>query len=419
VNADGSEHHKPFATATNYREVDGEWSPDGTTLVINEYNIQSSPRTYRLSTVAPNGARTTLLQGVQLASPTWSPDGKSLLFVNTGDLFVMDATGSFPFKIAETNTATSAAYSPDGTKIAYVAGGNIHTISPSGTNDTVVAVGTNPDWAPDGSRLVYTRTDGGTPGIYTNLPAGGDEQFLHAGTSPLWSPDGTRIAFVTPGSGSTPDRIRLIDPDGSDLTTVFDGSADEPILLSWQAADVCLSGFSDVGSAHGFCADIAWLAGEGITGGFADGTYRPGAPITRGSMAAFLYRYAGSPAFTPPAVPSFIDVPTSHTFHHEIEWAVAEGLAGGFADDTFRPGASITRGSMAAFLFRLDDPTFVDPATPTFDDVATNHPFFTEIEWLAETGVTTGFPDGTYRPGSPVTRGSFAAFLHRFDELPA
>lgn len=419
INADGHEHHKPFPTAANYHEVDGEWSPDGTTLLVNEYDLQSSPRTYRVSTIAPNGTKTTRLQGAQqLASPTWSPNGTSILFISSGDLFVQDSPDSIVIKIADTNTATSAAYSPDGSKIAYAADGNVHVMTANGGNDTVIASGTDPDWAPDSSRIVYTRTDDDTPGIYTNLPVGGDEQFLHAGTSPVWSPDGARIAFVTRGTGPAPHLIRLIDPDGSDLTTIFDESGDEPILLNWQAADVCASGFPDVGSGHAFCADIDWLASASITGGFNDGTYRPASPITRSSMAAFLYRYAGSPEFTPPAVPTFADVPTSHTFYDEVEWAVAEGLAGGFDDGTFRPGASITRGSMAAFLFRLDDPAFTDPATPTFDDVANSHPFFTEIEWLAETEVTTGFPDGTYRPGAPVTRGSFAAFLHRFDALP-
>jgi hypothetical protein len=176
--------------------------------------------------------------------------------------------------------------------------------------------------------------------------------------------------------------------------------------------------FPDVPLAHSFCADIQWLDSEGITGGFPDGTYRPGANITRGSMAAFLYRYAGSPAFTAPLTPSFSDVPTSHTFFTEIEWAVSVGLTAGFPDGTFRPGNAITRGSMAAFLFRDAAPVFPDPVTATFSDVPTSHTFFTEIEWLADTAVTTGYDDGTYRPGSPVTRGSFAAFLHRYDMLP-
>jgi hypothetical protein len=178
--------------------------------------------------------------------------------------------------------------------------------------------------------------------------------------------------------------------------------------------------FPDVAGTHAFCTDISWLAASGVTGGFADGTFRPGASITRGSMAAFLYRYEGEPAFTPPATPTFPDVPTDHPFFAEIEWAVEVGLTSGFTDGTFRPANAITRGSMAAFFHRLaGEPPFTPPATPTFPDVPTDHPFFAPIEWLVDVGITGGFGDGTYRPASPVTRGNFAAFLHRYDDFDA
>lgn len=53
------------------------------------------------------------------------------------------------------------------------------------------------------------------------------------------------------------------------------------------------------------------------------------------------------------------------------------------------------------------------PSTPTFSDVPTAHPFYQEIEALAASGITTGYPDGTFRPNNYVTRQSMAAFLSR------
>jgi hypothetical protein len=50
---------------------------------------------------------------------------------------------------------------------------------------------------------------------------------------------------------------------------------------------------------------------------------------------------------------------------------------------------------------------------PTFSDVPPSHPFSDEIEWLADSGITTGYPDGTFRPGAPVTRQAMAAYLER------
>ena len=42
-----------------------------------------------------------------------------------------------------------------------------------------------------------------------------------------------------------------------------------------------------------------------------------------------------------------------------------------------------------------------------------NVPGFDEVEWLAGEGITGGYPDGTFRPASVVSRGSMATFLHR------
>jgi hypothetical protein len=171
--------------------------------------------------------------------------------------------------------------------------------------------------------------------------------------------------------------------------------------------------FLDVPETHPFCADIAWLVGREVTGGYADDTYRPTAPVTRQSMAAFLYRMAGEPDFTPPATPSFSDVPPGHPFYAEIEWA-ATGITGGYPDGTFRPAGRVTRQAMAAFLYRMH----VQVVTPCDDpgpflDVPGSHPFCSAIEWLAESGIAQGFGDGTFRPTVTVSRQAMAAFLHR------
>jgi RHS repeat-associated protein len=175
--------------------------------------------------------------------------------------------------------------------------------------------------------------------------------------------------------------------------------------------------FPDVPDDHPFVDEIEWLVAEGVTTGYDDGTFRPTNDITRGAMAAFFYRYIQPVGFTPPATPSFTDVPITHPFFLEIEWLAQSGITTGFDDDTFRPGASITRQAIAAFVFRIqDDGTFEPPATPTFSDVPTSSLFYEAIEWLAETGITTGFDDGTFRPTNRLTRQAIAAFLFRYDE---
>ena len=62
-----------------------------------------------------------------------------------------------------------------------------------------------------------------------------------------------------------------------------------------------------------------------------------------------------------------------------------------------------------------------DDDMATFSDVPEGHPFYGDIEWMAEEGLTAGIPnkDGTFRyePDRPVTRAELAAFLHRYDQL--
>jgi hypothetical protein len=180
--------------------------------------------------------------------------------------------------------------------------------------------------------------------------------------------------------------------------------------------------FEDVAAADPFCSDIEWLVHEGVAGGYPDGTYRPGAPVTRLSMALFLYRLAGSPnGEDPPCfVADFEDISLDHPYCAEVRWLNEEWIAFGYEDGTFRPGEVVTRQAMAAFLNR-----FADAAWPTFPcqsaafvDVPKQHRFCPQIAWLVDEGITTGYEDGTFRPTGVVTRRSMAAFLRRLTEPP-
>lgn len=210
------------------------------------------------------------------------------------------------------------------------------------------------------------------------------------------SDDGTTVAYRTTHGRAQPNPLRQTD--------LFVGTCPT---------------FSDVGSPHPFWDDVEWFAAEGATQGFADGTYRPTDGVSRQAAWAFIYRLAGSPAFDPPAEPTFSDVPAEHPFHAEIEWAVAEGVTRGYPDGTFRPLAPVTRQALAAFLYRAaGEPAFALPGAPTFDDVPNDHPFATEIEWAAAAGLADGYPDGGYHPAAVVSRQAAAALLHRLVDGP-
>jgi predicted outer membrane repeat protein len=177
----------------------------------------------------------------------------------------------------------------------------------------------------------------------------------------------------------------------------------------------CGTFFADVASTHPFCWEIGWMAGAGITTGFAGppATYRSADGVTRQSMAAFLYRLAGSPAFVAPENQTFADVAPPNPFYREVEWLNAAEISSGFPGNLYKPTAAVTRQSMSAFMYRLAGEPDVTTSVASFSDVSASHPFFEPIEWMVQQQVTTGFLDDSFRPSAPVTRQSMSAFMYR------
>ncbi len=184
------------------------------------------------------------------------------------------------------------------------------------------------------------------------------------------------------------------------------------------------SGFWDVDTSNPHFPSILWLSASGISTGFPDGGFHPMANVVRQDMAAFLYRLCGEPDFTPSSADKlrFTDVTEATPHAKEIWWLASTGISTGYPDGTFRPVAAVVRQDMAAFLHR----TYVKfgigndkPAGAGFPDVGSNTPHAVDICWLAANGVSTGYPDGTFHPMANVVRQDMAAFLKRIHDLGA
>jgi len=124
----------------------------------------------------------------------------------------------------------------------------------------------------------------------------------------------------------------------------------------------------------------------------------------------------------------FWDVPDDHPFRADIEWVASQGVANGYANDTFGTvlgsfTVPVSRMAMSAFLYRLaGSPPFVAPAVPSFGDVPGSHVFFDEVEWMAASGISSGTPASPlplFKPTVPVSRMAMAAFLHRVEPMVA
>jgi hypothetical protein len=180
--------------------------------------------------------------------------------------------------------------------------------------------------------------------------------------------------------------------------------------------------FGDVGPAHPFVEEISWMGTACISNGYSDGTYHPGEAVSRQAMAAFLHRLAGD---VPPAssVPAFADVPATHPFFDDIQWMAEEGISTGTPQPggkpLFEPGANVSRQAMAAFLHRYAGDVPPGSSVPAFADVPVTHPFFDDVQWMAEEGISSGTPQPggkpLYKPASVVDRQAMAAFLFRLE----
>lgn len=89
----------------------------------------------------------------------------------------------------------------------------------------------------------------------------------------------------------------------------------------------------------------------------------------------------------------------------------------GYADGTVRPDANISRSEVAAIFFRLLKPEIREDnltGLSTFADVSEGMWYNKSVATMAKLGIVKGRPAGTFDPGAPITRGEFAAICARF-----
>ncbi|MEV4901177.1 tannase/feruloyl esterase family alpha/beta hydrolase [Citricoccus sp. NPDC055426] len=174
--------------------------------------------------------------------------------------------------------------------------------------------------------------------------------------------------------------------------------------------------FTDNEPGSRYYAPVRWLQLQGITQGYADGSFGKDRDISRGESLAFLYRYL-DPSFMEPTDAPFPDVPEDSTFFEPISWAARAEITHGYADGEFKPKRPVTRGEFATFLYRAVDPEHQGPEDTEFSDVETTDSHYQAITWMASEGISVGYSDGSYRPGQHITRAESATLLYRYQEL--
>jgi Tol biopolymer transport system component len=213
----------------------------------------------KIHVMNPDGSNVRLLraEGYDMA---WSSDGLMIAYSAENSIYTMEADGSEVKKMAlePTWSPQEPTWSPDGSSLAFtylnfpsfcfpinhcyniarifIASSNGLGISPTNlvvdTLQQFQVVEMNPDWSPDGKRIVFCSSRARTleipnswkPNLYIMNPDGTEvtrlTESFYEDANPVWSPDGKKIAFDRRGNANESWSIYVVNADGSDLFQV-------------------------------------------------------------------------------------------------------------------------------------------------------------------------------------------------------
>src|SRR5215213_6266702 len=148
------------------------------------------------------------------------------------------------FALIVITSPAHAAFPGTNGKIAFLSyrdgNGEIYAMNADGTGQTNIsnntASDTDPDWSPDGTKLIFSSDRDGRIQIYIMNADGSGQMNLsnspyNDGGSPSWSPDGTKIAFSSDRDGNQ--EIYVMNADGTNQTRLTNNPAYE-IVPAWS-----------------------------------------------------------------------------------------------------------------------------------------------------------------------------------------
>jgi SpoIID/LytB domain protein len=167
--------------------------------------------------------------------------------------------------------------------------------------------------------------------------------------------------------------------------------------------------FPDVPLNYWAYAQIETLAEQGVISGYADGTFRPEVTVTRGEFAKMLCVSLGIPNET---TTTFSDVPSTYWASPYIGAMANLQIVNGYPDGTFRPNANITRAEISTIISRAMGLT-PGSVSVSFSDVSPTYWAKSDIELMASNSLVTGYEDGCFRPDSNAKRCEVAVIIYR------
>lgn len=166
--------------------------------------------------------------------------------------------------------------------------------------------------------------------------------------------------------------------------------------------------FTDFDESHWAYPYVNELVVNGVVNGYEDGSYRPEANVTRAELAKLL-----SVQFNESAEKTYADVSADDWFYDYVTVSGSYFLA----DGNFYPNQQATREEVAYAIYMAKNLNAAsEPATFTdASDIAAVYQ--TAVAAVAENGIITGYPDGSFAPKNNITRAEVATVLSRAIKL--
>lgn len=148
--------------------------------------------------------------------------------------------------------------------------------------------------------------------------------------------------------------------------------------------------------------------------GYSDGTVRPNGKITRAEVATIFFRLLDDDTRAKywSSENDFSDVSADKWYNNAVSTLSNMGVIGGYADGTFRPDAPISRAEFAkiAVSFTQNNGSAV---YNYFTDVKTTDWFAPYVTAAKDAGLIEGYSDGSFKPESKITRAEACAIVNR------
>ena len=170
--------------------------------------------------------------------------------------------------------------------------------------------------------------------------------------------------------------------------------------------------FTDVPATHWAAGAVAFVSSQGLLQGTGTSTFAPGQPMTRAMLVTALWREAGSPVVN--YAMDFDDVDEGQWYTEAVRWAASEGIVTGTGKG-FSPDAALTRESLAAILFRYAGGQADADQLGSYADGAGVSAWAREaMNWAVAQGLITGKSGGRLDPGGTASRAEVSAILMRY-----